>query len=85
AGVSLAEIGHFDLYSCFPVAVEIGAEELGLALDDHRGLTVTGGLPYAGGPGNNYAMHSIAVMMRRLRSAREDYGLVTANGWFLTK
>ena len=53
-------IDFIDLYSCFPVAVEIGAEELGLSLDDPRGLTVTGGLPYAGGPGNNYAMHSIA-------------------------
>ncbi|MDP3371016.1 MAG: acetyl-CoA acetyltransferase, partial [Brevundimonas sp.] len=77
--------GIIDLYSCFPIAVEIGAEELGLALDDPRGLTVTGGLPYAGGPGNNYAMHSIAVMMQRLRAARHDYGLITANGWFLTK
>ncbi|MDP2213073.1 acetyl-CoA acetyltransferase [Phenylobacterium sp.] len=85
AGVSLDQIGVIDLYSCFPVAVEIGAEALGLALDDPRGVTVTGGLPYAGGPGNNYAMHSIAVMMQRLREARDTYGLVTANGWFLTK
>ena len=38
------------------------------SLDDPRGLTVTGGLPYAGGPGNNYAMHSIAVMMEKLRA-----------------
>ncbi|MFN3514581.1 MAG: acetyl-CoA acetyltransferase [Phenylobacterium sp.] len=85
AGVGLSDIAHIDLYSCFPVAVEIGAEELGLALDDPRGLTVTGGLPYMGGPGNNYAMHSIAVMMDRLRKDRGAYGLVTANGWFLTK
>lgn len=85
AEVSLADIGHIDLYSCFPVAVEVGAEELGLALDDPRGLTVTGGLPYMGGPGNNYAMHSIAVMMQRLRDDPGSYGLVTANGWFLTK
>lgn len=85
AGISLDEVGIINLYSCFPVAVEIGAEALGLSLDDPRGLTVTGGLPYAGGPGNNYAMHAIAVMMRRLRAARETYGLVTANGWFLTK
>jgi acetyl-CoA C-acetyltransferase len=85
AGVDLADIGHIDLYSCFPVAVEIGARELGLATDDPRGLTVTGGLPYMGGPGNNYAMHSIAVMMDRLRQDRGAYGLVTANGWFLTK
>ncbi len=85
AGVGLADISHIDLYSCFPSAVQIGAEELGLALDDPRGLTVTGGLPYAGGPGNNYAMHAVAVMMQRLRDNPGDYGLVTANGWFLTK
>ena len=85
AGVGLADIGYIDLYSCFPVAVEIGAEELGLALDDPRGLTITGGLPYAGGPGNNYAMHSIATMMGKLRADRAAYGLVTANGWYLTK
>jgi acetyl-CoA C-acetyltransferase len=85
AGVGLADIGFIDLYSCFPVAVEIGAEELGLALDDPRGLTVTGGLPYAGGPGNNYAMHSIAAMAGKLRAKPGAYGLVTANGWYLTK
>jgi acetyl-CoA C-acetyltransferase len=85
AGVTLADIDFIDLYSCFPVAVEIGAEELGLALDDPRGLTVTGGLPYAGGPGNNYAMHSIATMMARLRAKPGAYGLATANGWYLTK
>lgn len=85
ADVALSDIAFIDLYSCFPVAVEVGAEELGLALDDPRGLTVTGGLPYAGGPGNNYAMHSIAVMMGKLRASPGAYGLVTANGWYLTK
>ena len=85
AGIGLDQIDFIDLYSCFPVAVEIGAEELGLALDDPRGLTVTGGLPYAGGPGNNYAMHSIAAMTGKLRARPGSYGLVTANGWYLTK
>jgi acetyl-CoA C-acetyltransferase len=85
AGVGLDQIDVIDLYSCFPVAVEVGAEELGLSLDDPRGLTVTGGLPYAGGPGNNYVMHSIAVMMDRLRARKGAYGLVTGNGWYLTK
>jgi acetyl-CoA C-acetyltransferase len=85
AGIGLDGIDLIDLYSCFPVAVEVAAEELGIALNDPRGLTVTGGLPYAGGPGNNYAMHSIAVTMRRLRAQPGAYGLVTANGWFLTK
>ena len=85
AGIGLDRIDYIDLYSCFPVAVEVGAEELGLSLDDPRGLTVTGGLPYAGGPGNNYVMHSIAVMMQKLRAKAGTYGLVTGNGWYLTK
>jgi acetyl-CoA C-acetyltransferase len=85
AKIGLQDVNFIDLYSCFPVAVEVAAEELGVALDDPRGLTVTGGLPYAGGPGNNYAMHSIAVMMQKLRAEPGAYGLVTANGWFLTK
>jgi acetyl-CoA C-acetyltransferase len=85
AGIGLADIDYIDLYSCFPIAVEVAAEELGLSLDDPRGLTVTGGLPYAGGPGNNYAMHSIAVMMDKLRAKPGSNGLVTANGWYLTK
>ena len=85
AGVGLDRIDLIDLYSCFPVAVEIGAEELGLSLDDPRGLTVTGGLPYAGGPGNNYVMHSIAVMLQKLRQKRGGFGLITGNGWYLTK
>lgn len=85
AGVGLDSIDYIDLYSCFPVAVEIGAEELGLALDDPRGLTVTGGLPYMGGPGNNYVMHSVAVMHRKVAEAPGKYGLITGNGWYLTK
>ncbi|HEV2532907.1 acetyl-CoA acetyltransferase [Phenylobacterium sp.] len=85
AGIGMDQVAHIDLYSCFPVAVEIGAEELGLSLDDPRGFTVTGGLPYAGGPGNNYVMHSIAAMAETLRAQPQSYGLVTANGWYLTK
>jgi acetyl-CoA C-acetyltransferase len=85
AGIGVADLDFIDLYSCFPSAVAIGAEELGLALDDPRGLTVTGGLPYFGGPGNNYAMHSVAEMMGRLRSRPGSWGLATANGWYLTK
>jgi acetyl-CoA C-acetyltransferase len=85
AGIGMDRIDLIDLYSCFPVAVEIGAESLGIALDDPRGLTVTGGLPYAGGPGNNYVMHSIAVMAQKLRARPGAYGLLTGNGWYLTK
>jgi acetyl-CoA C-acetyltransferase len=85
AGKTLEDIAFFDLYSCFPSAVQIGCREIGLAEDDPRGLTVTGGLPYFGGPGNNYVSHSIAEMMNRLRAAPGTFGLVTGNGSYVTK
>ena len=65
--------------------MQIGCQELGLATDDPRGLTITGGLPYFGGPGNNYVMHSIVTMMEKLRGAPGRFGLCTANGWYVTK
>ncbi len=85
AGATLADIAAIDLYSCFASAVEIACQELGLAPDDPRGLTLTGGLPYFGGPGNNYVSHSIAAMMERVRAAPGTRGLVTANGNYVTK
>jgi acetyl-CoA C-acetyltransferase len=84
AGAGVDDMSAFDLYSCFPCAVELGAEALGLAPDDPRGLTVTGGLPYFGGPGNNYSLHAVATMVDRLRDSGGT-GLVTALGWYLTK
>lgn len=85
ARLSIDQIDAFDLYSCFPSAVQIAADMLGLALDDPRPLTVTGGLPYHGGPGNNYVTHSVASMVDRLRAAPGSRGLVTGVGWYLTK
>ena len=85
AGKTLSDLRFFDLYSCFPAAVEIACQELGLAEDDPRSLTITGGLPYFGGPGNNYVTHSIAEIMLRLRFAPGSFGLVTAVGNYITK
>jgi acetyl-CoA C-acetyltransferase len=85
AGIGMDDIDKFDLYSCFPSAVEIACGEMGIAQDDPRGLTVTGGLPYFGGPGNNYVTHSIAQMMDEVRARPGSKGLVTANGNYLTK
>ncbi|HEX4540974.1 MAG TPA: acetyl-CoA acetyltransferase [Acidimicrobiales bacterium] len=86
AGIGIDDIAHVDLYSCFPSAVQIAAAELGLGLDEPgRPLTVTGGLTFAGGPGNNYATHAIAAMVVRLRATPGSHGLVTALGWFATK
>jgi acetyl-CoA C-acetyltransferase len=83
AGVGVDDLAHIDLYSCFPSAVEISAYELGISTD--RPLTVTGGLSFAGGPWNNYVMHSIAAMTDRLRAEPASVGLVSANGGFITK
>lgn len=85
AGLTLADIDVIDLYSCFSSAVEIACAEIGLDPADSRGLTVTGGLPYFGGPGNNYVTHAIAEMMQRVRARPGSTGLVTANGNYVTK
>ena len=86
AGVTIDEVAHLDLYSCFPCAVQIGAAEVGVALDDPgRPLTVTGGLGFAGGPGNNYVTHSLATMAGVLRRDPGSLGLVTGLGWYVTK
>lgn len=84
AGVGVDDIAAFDLYSCFPAPVEMACEALGLAGDDLRGLTVTGGLAAFGGPGNNYTSHAIATMVERLRD-RGGLGLVGGLGWYVTK
>ena len=85
ADTSLDRIGAFDIYSCFPSAVQIACREMGIPLDDPRGLTVTGGLPYFGGPGNNYVTHSIAEIMNRIRAQPGLRGMVTSNGNYVTK
>ena len=85
AGIGVADVALFDLYSCFPIAVSNILDGLGLSADDPRGFTVTGGLPYFGGAGNNYSMHAIAEMVTKLRAAPGEYGLVGANGGVMSK
>ncbi|MFN3232533.1 MAG: acetyl-CoA acetyltransferase [Alphaproteobacteria bacterium] len=85
AGKTVDDIDFIDIYSCFPSAVEVAADALGIAYDDPRGLTVTGGLPFFGGPGNNYSMNGIAQMAPMLRAKPGSFGLITANGGYLTK
>lgn len=83
AGLTIDDVDLVDLYSCFPSAVQLGAQSLGL--DIERQLTLTGGLPFAGGPWNNYVMHAIATMVQRLREQPGANGLVWANGGYTTK
>ena len=85
AGVCLEEIDYFDLYSCFPSAPRITRNMLGVPKDDPRPLTVTGGMPYFGGPGNNYALHAICKMVELLRQGPATVGMVQALSWFISK
>jgi acetyl-CoA C-acetyltransferase len=88
AGLGIDDIARFDLYSCFPSAVEIGMKAFGLtgpAGGDDRALTLTGGLGFAGGPGNNYSTHGIAQMVAACREDPGSVGVVTSLGWYVTK
>ena len=86
AGKTSVDMAAFDLYSCFPCAVFSSMAVLGI---DHktetRPLTMTGGLPFFGGPGNNYSLHGIVSMTEHLRANQGDFGLVLANGGWMTK
>ncbi|TGD87385.1 acetyl-CoA acetyltransferase [Mycolicibacterium sp. CH28] len=85
AGMGIDDISTFDLYSCFPVPVFNFCDGTGLATDDPRGLTLTGGLPYFGGPGNNYSLHGIAETVSEMRDRPGQFGLVAANGGIMSK
>ena len=83
AGLTIGDIDLVDLYSCFPAAVQLGAKSLGLDINSQ--LTRTGGLPFAGGPWNNYVMHAIATVSNELREGKGNNALVWANGGYTTK
>ncbi|WP_051295900.1 thiolase C-terminal domain-containing protein [Eisenibacter elegans] len=85
AGSRLEDIDAFDLYSCFPSAVQIALKAIGLTIDDPRPLSLTGSLAYFGGPGNNYSLHAIATAVERLQQGTHQQVMVTALGWFVTK
>lgn len=84
ADLGIEDIAYFDIYSCFPCAVFLAIEAMGLDWPT-RDWTITGGLPFFGGPGNAYALHAIAEMAMRLRRDRAAFGLISANGGFLSK
>jgi acetyl-CoA C-acetyltransferase len=86
AGVGTGDIAHFDLYSCFPSSVLFSLDALQIKPDDRRGpFTVTGGLPYAGGPGSCYDIGATAAMADVLVRDPGSYGLLSAVGMHLSK
>jgi acetyl-CoA C-acetyltransferase len=82
-GRAVRDIDLIDLYSCFPLAIEVYAEALGLPLD--RDLTVTGGMPFAGGPYNNYVLQATCRTAELLRAGRGRTALVSSVSGVLTK
>ena len=72
-----------NLYSCFPLAVEVFAEELGLPPE--RDLTVTGGMAFAGGPYNNYVLQATCRMAELLNAGAGQTGLVSSVSGIVTK
>ena len=85
AALGIADVELFDLYSCFPCAIEFALDALGLATTDPRPPTQTGGLAHHGGPGNNYAMHGLANTVLRLRAGAGRVGWVSGLGMSATK
>ena len=84
AGVGIDDVAYLDLYSCFGSSIEFAADALGLATDDSRPLTVTGGLPFHGGPGNNYMTHAVASVVQKLREDPSAVGMVSGVGMHMT-
>jgi acetyl-CoA C-acetyltransferase len=85
AGIGVDEVAHFDLYSCFASSICFALDALGLAEDDRRAVTQTGGLPYHGGPGSNYMTHSLAAMAETLRGDPGSFGLTSGVGMHMQK
>ena len=86
AGVGIDDVAHLDLYSCFASSVHFACDALGIdPLRDPRSMTVTGGLPFAGGPASNYLSHALTSMVGVLRADPGSLGLVSGVGMHMTK
>jgi len=73
----------YELYSCFPVAVQLFSEAL--KVPDNIDKTITGGMPFAGGPLNNYLLHATAQMLMKIREHTDEIGLITGVSGMMTK
>jgi acetyl-CoA C-acetyltransferase len=76
--VSTDELIAAEIYSCFPAAVQSFARDL--KVDGVCPLTVTGAMPFAGGPYNHSSLDGVARMVEVLREdgapAQRRVGLV---------
>lgn len=77
------QLDFLELYSCFPVAVEAYAHELGIPASSD--WTITGGMPFAGGPFNSFVLHTVGQMAGRIRAKPHSRGMVTTVSGIITK
>ena len=82
AGLTINEIDKFDFYSCFPSMVEMIIKELGIKKDDPRNLTITGGLPFHGGPLSAYSLQAIAQAVSLIKKNPSLNIMILANGGY---
>ena len=73
----------YDLYSCFPAAIKMFSKSLDL--DTEIPKTITGSMPYAGGPLNSFVLHSTVKMIQKIRALEASHGLVTGVSGMMTK
>lgn len=85
SSLNKGDIDLYDFYSCFPIVPKLASEHMGLSIaKPEKPITLLGGLTSFGGAGNNYSLHAITEMVRRLRAGSGKTGLVLANGGWLT-
>jgi len=84
AGGDATRFAKLELYSCFPVVPKMALRTLGLDPARHP-PTVTGGLTFFGGPLNNYMSHAVCSMVRALRAAPDELGLLYGQGGYVNK
>ena len=75
-------LDFIDLYSCFPVAVQ--QFENVLNLNTKISKTITGAMPFAGGPLNNYMLHATVQALLKLRN-QSGNSLITGVSGMMTK
>jgi acetyl-CoA C-acetyltransferase len=85
AGVGIDDVTAFDLYSAFPASVQMSMRAMGISVEDPRTLTLTGAMPFHGGPGSNYVTHAIVHTLRHVREQPDATVLVEGSGYLVTK
>lgn len=83
AGLKIDDIDFIELYSCFPAAVNLFVQALDIPAD--RDLTLTGAMPFGGGPLNNFFLQATVKMVQTLRQQPGSLGLASCVSGMFTK